>query len=176
MNWTDPQKEILSRLWMEGMSANQIASVLGEGITRNAVIGKAHRLGLSGGDREGSRSDTAATAAAPDLAELSSDQAVAAQAAPETSGVKDSGIRIATKPKAHVHTAVTIAELLEGMCRWPAEETDSATFRYCGLPTEGGAPYCAGHCKLAYQPTKPIRRRPDRNSLFPGIVIGAPKG
>jgi GcrA cell cycle regulator len=47
MGWTDERVEILKRLWLEGLSASQIAKQLG-GVTRNAVIGKVHRLGLSG--------------------------------------------------------------------------------------------------------------------------------
>lgn len=44
--WTDERIKLLQRLWEKGLSASQIASELGDGITRNAVIGKAHRLGL----------------------------------------------------------------------------------------------------------------------------------
>src|SRR5690348_2830003 len=47
MNWTDERVEQLKKLWADGLSASQIAAELG-GITRNAVIGKVHRLGLSG--------------------------------------------------------------------------------------------------------------------------------
>src|SRR5712672_3275258 len=47
MNWTDERVESLKKLWGDGLSASQIAAELG-GITRNAVIGKVHRLGLSG--------------------------------------------------------------------------------------------------------------------------------
>jgi GcrA cell cycle regulator len=47
MTWTDERVETLKRLWTDGLSASQIAAELG-GITRNAVIGKVHRLGLSG--------------------------------------------------------------------------------------------------------------------------------
>ena len=46
MSWTDDRVEILKKLWVEGQSASQIAKELG-GVTRNAVIGKVHRLGLS---------------------------------------------------------------------------------------------------------------------------------
>lgn len=48
MSWTDERVELLRKLWLEGLSASQIASELSNGITRNAVIGKVHRLGLSG--------------------------------------------------------------------------------------------------------------------------------
>ena len=47
MGWTDERVELLKKLWLEGLSASQIAKQLG-GVTRNAVIGKVHRLGLSG--------------------------------------------------------------------------------------------------------------------------------
>ncbi|MFC3265598.1 GcrA family cell cycle regulator, partial [Camelimonas abortus] len=45
--WTDERVELLKKLWSEGLSASQIATAMG-GVTRNAVIGKVHRLGLSG--------------------------------------------------------------------------------------------------------------------------------
>ena len=48
MSWTDERVDLLSRLWLEGKSASQIAAALGGGLTRNAVIGKVHRLGLAG--------------------------------------------------------------------------------------------------------------------------------
>jgi GcrA cell cycle regulator len=48
MGWTEERVELLKKLWMEGLSASQIAGILGEGVTRNAVIGKVHRLKLSG--------------------------------------------------------------------------------------------------------------------------------
>src|SRR6266436_7579726 len=47
MSWNDERVETLKRLWAEGLSASHIATELG-GITRNAVIGKVHRLGISG--------------------------------------------------------------------------------------------------------------------------------
>ncbi|MFC3570023.1 GcrA family cell cycle regulator, partial [Paracoccus simplex] len=60
MSWTDERVETLKRMWAEGQSASQIAKELG-GVTRNAVIGKVHRLGLSNRSEEGE----AAAAAAP---------------------------------------------------------------------------------------------------------------
>src|SRR5664279_711646 len=48
MGWTEERVELLKKLWLEGLSASQIAGVLGEGVTRNAVIGKVHRLKLTG--------------------------------------------------------------------------------------------------------------------------------
>ncbi|WP_297770716.1 GcrA family cell cycle regulator, partial [uncultured Roseovarius sp.] len=61
MSWNDERVELLKKMWGEGQSASQIAKELG-GVTRNAVIGKVHRLGLS--NRNGSGT-TGAAAAAP---------------------------------------------------------------------------------------------------------------
>ena len=48
MSWTDERINTLKKMWKEGKSAAEIAKALGKGVTRNAVIGKAHRMGLSG--------------------------------------------------------------------------------------------------------------------------------
>jgi GcrA cell cycle regulator len=53
-HWDKPRMEVLTRLWLSGETARMIAEKLGGGVTRNAVIGKAHRLGLTG--KHGSRS------------------------------------------------------------------------------------------------------------------------
>lgn len=65
MGWTDERVELLKKLWMEGLSASQIAGVLGEGVTRNAVIGKVHRLKLSGRAKPASSAPRARTAPRP---------------------------------------------------------------------------------------------------------------
>ncbi|HKL69793.1 GcrA family cell cycle regulator [Salibaculum sp.] len=82
MSWTDERVETLKKMWGEGQSASQIAKELG-GVTRNAVIGKVHRLGLS--NRAGSGGAAAATAAAP---------------APEAPAKPAPAPKPATKPKA----------------------------------------------------------------------------
>jgi GcrA cell cycle regulator len=83
MSWTDDRVEILKKMWGEGQSASQIAKELG-GVTRNAVIGKVHRLGLS------NRTATAAPAAA----------APAAAAKPEAKAKPAAKPAAAAKPKA----------------------------------------------------------------------------
>src|SRR4051812_31987684 len=60
MNWTDERVERLTKLWAEGLSASQIAAQLG-GVSRNAVIGKVHRLNLPGRAKAGGTSATART-------------------------------------------------------------------------------------------------------------------
>src|SRR3982751_1872685 len=67
MGWTEERVELLKKLWLEGLSASQIAGVLGEGVTRNAVIGKVHRLKLSGRAKPASAAPRARTAARPSV-------------------------------------------------------------------------------------------------------------
>ena len=62
MGWTEERVELLKKLWLEGLSASQIAGVLGEGVTRNAVIGKVHRLKLTGRAKPASSAPRARTA------------------------------------------------------------------------------------------------------------------
>ena len=79
MSWTDDRVETLKKMWTDGQSASQIAKELG-GVTRNAVIGKVHRLGLS--NRAGAAA-TPAPAAAPEPAEpAAAATPAAAEAAP----------------------------------------------------------------------------------------------
>lgn len=78
MSWTDERVELLKKMWGEGQSASQIAKELG-GVTRNAVIGKVHRLGLS--NRAASASSSAASAAAKSEAKPAAAEKPAAPAA-----------------------------------------------------------------------------------------------
>ncbi len=64
VTWTDERVELLKRLWGEGLSASQIAAEIG-GVTRNAVIGKVHRLGLSGRGKSNASWLSEATLCAP---------------------------------------------------------------------------------------------------------------
>ncbi|MBM3616434.1 MAG: GcrA cell cycle regulator [Alphaproteobacteria bacterium] len=78
MSWTDERVETLKRMWAEGQSASQIAKELG-GVTRNAVIGKVHRLGLS--NRAGEGAATPDEAEAPSLARSEASSAKPAEPA-----------------------------------------------------------------------------------------------
>lgn len=80
MSWTEERVETLKRMWSEGQSASQIAKELG-GVTRNAVIGKVHRLGLS--NRNGPAGKPEGATAEPEVAERPAPKATAREAAPE---------------------------------------------------------------------------------------------
>lgn len=82
MSWTDERIDKLKRLWEQGMTASQIAEALAEGVSRNAVIGKAHRLGLQSRPSPVKANDAAETASAP-AAPPASKAAPATVAAPK---------------------------------------------------------------------------------------------
>lgn len=182
MQWTDERVELLKKRWADGLSASQIAAELG-GVTRNAVIGKVHRLGLSGRAKSTtssvSRMRPKSVAAAPRRT-ASPAQPVAgarpqqssfgggvrgnvalAMSSPQTAPRPTPAPRIV--PIGLVETAlvcerVTIMELRENMCRWPLGDPSQPEFRFCGGRSSPGDAYCPHHAQLAYQPTSDRRR------------------
>lgn len=166
MTWTDERVELLKKLWGDGLSASQIAAEL-SGVTRNAVIGKVHRLGLSGRGKTNPAvaqkprktirpSTPAAVEPAPfEVAAPPSAPVLVAQVAAEPD------IAIADDIDIPFSERVTIMELRETMCRWPLGDPTTAEFRFCGGRAIVGLPYCSHHANVAYQPAAD-RRRNDR--------------
>ena len=136
MNWTDERVETLKRLWGDGLSASQIAAELG-GITRNAVIGKVHRLGLSGRAKS-------ATSAAPRQRKPRSTQILRVSrpaARGNTALAQAFEFEVEAEPEL-VENVVpigqrrTLLELNEATCRWPIGDPGSQDFFFCGGPAE----------------------------------------
>jgi GcrA cell cycle regulator len=167
MSWTDERVELLRKLWSDGLSASQVAAELGPGITRNAVIGKIHRLGLA------ERAKTAA-APRPRTVKAARPQTAIVAAAPRSAGHAVHGnVALAFAPQAVVvariapeeevvipmSERVTLMELRESMCRWPMGDPTTPEFRFCGANSPiGSGPYCAHHARVAYQPAQDRRR------------------
>ncbi len=166
MSWTDERVDLLRKLWLEGLSASQIANELSNGITRNAVIGKVHRLGLSG----------RAKAPAPSVQrQRTSERAVRPSAPRASAPIVRGNLAFALAPRTMeapearteeeavvlpMSERVTIMELRESMCRWPLGDPASSEFRYCGAEAPIGAgPYCKYHARVAYQPAQDRRNR-----------------
>ncbi len=158
MSWNDERVGLLSRLWLEGRSASQIAAELGQGVTRNAVIGKVHRLGLSGRAKIAAPAVTANRLRAKPAPRIPQDS-------PSATAVIAPPSAITVAPVAQVSNdvvipfsdRVTIMELRETMCRWPLGDPASVDFRYCGCRTAVG-PYCKDHARMAFQPAQDRRR------------------
>lgn len=172
MSWTDERVELLKKLWGDGLSASQIATELGE-VTRNAVIGKVHRLGLSGrakaapvparpraaGPKPAGRPEGQAprpqrpatignTALAADLDE-------APDEAPAPAPVPQDNVVPITQGTTQ---GCSIMQLTESTCRWPQGEPGTESFHFCGGKSNPGMPYCAHHARIAYQPVQDRRR------------------
>ncbi|AXS39619.1 GcrA family cell cycle regulator [Breoghania sp. L-A4] len=165
MSWTTERVDLLKKLWAEGLSASQIAAELG-GVTRNAVIGKVHRLGLSGRAKS---TNTAAKPRRPRAAPATPARPTASQ--PRSVGATALKIEeapaeaIETKP-APVHELVipveeraSILQLNERTCKWPIGDPSTDDFYFCGRQSDSGAPYCAHHCRIAYQPANERRHK-----------------
>ena len=164
MSWTDERVETLKKLWTDGLSASQIAAELG-GVTRNAVIGKVHRLGLSG--RAKSPSATPARARKP---RTHSHLLRVTRPSLRGNTALAHAYEIDVEPEPEVIDNViplgqrrSLLELNEETCHWPIGDPGSADFFFCGGRTVSGLPYCAHHSRIAYQPPNARRdRRPLR--------------
>ena len=184
MSWTDERIDALKALWESGLTASQIAEKLGGGISRNAVIGKAHRLELKsrpspvkGGEEASTGATSGATPAVAAKAPAKSPaKAVAATpvAAPEPVAAKAVPEivrpRVAPRPIAVPAKSgkTTLLELSDKVCKWPIGHPGEADFHFCGKPSNPGFPYCLDHCAQAYQAQLPRRDRPGGGRPFPG--------
>jgi GcrA cell cycle regulator len=162
MTWTDERVETLKKLWADGLSASQIAAELG-GITRNAVIGKVHRLGLSGRAKSPSSS-----APRPRKARTHSHMLRVSRPAMRGNTALAHAYELEVEPEPELIDNIiplgqrrTLLELNELTCRWPIGDPGTTEFFFCGGLPATGLPYCAYHSRVAYQPANLRRdRRP----------------
>ena len=186
MSWTDERVELLKKMWGDGQSASQIAKELG-GVTRNAVIGKVHRLGLS--NRTGGPGATPQKAEAPAKAAPKAEPKAKpkpktdARPAPEPETkpalparkqIIPAGQPLPPQPSANEISPEALAkvseiekkakrlslmELTERTCKWPVGDPATDEFWFCGLPVQQGKPYCEAHVGVAFQPMSSRRDR-----------------
>ena len=166
MNWTDERVEQLKILWAEGLSASQIARQLG-GISRNAVIGKVHRLKLSGRGRASSAQprQKKASSATPKPAARSASRPVPASVGATALQTRFEAEPVARRAPDAVEDVVVpisrrlrLIELSERTCKWPVGDPLSEDFHFCGNEIGETGPYCRYHAKLAFQPASERRR------------------
>lgn len=184
MAWTDDRVATLTKMWGEGQSASQIAKELG-GVTRNAVIGKVHRLGLSNRTTTGAKPAAKGKAAAKPAAARAK-PAAKAKAAPATPAVPakpmlparkviiPAGQPLPPQPSANEISPEALAsvrevekkakkiglmDLTERTCKWPIGDPATDEFWFCGLSAQPGKPYCEAHVGVAFQPMSSRRDR-----------------
>ncbi|MCT7665082.1 GcrA family cell cycle regulator [Shinella kummerowiae] len=176
MNWTDERVEKLKKLWSEGLSASQIAAQLG-GVSRNAVIGKVHRLNLPGRAKAGGTPSAArpkrpavATprpsnfAARPVPARVAARPAGAIVAKEDIDADFDAQIEQLPVPAngnkvvVPMSRKLELTQLTERTCKWPIGDPLNDDFHFCGNESPDNSPYCTYHQRLAYQPSAERRR------------------
>lgn len=177
MLWTDEAIEDLIRLALEGRSASFIAAALGAA-SRNAVIGKANRIGVKlNGDGRASvpagtsaRTYRALLAALPrkpvpsreNLAPaLSRDHRAIPGSGPGDREARKAGSIFAEAEVGEMRR-VRFEEIRGSACRWPLGDPRSEDFAYCGLKPAEGHSYCAGHCRMAYRRPEPRQNAHER--------------
>ena len=170
MEWNDERVALLSKLWKQGLSASQTARQLG-GVSRSAVIGKVHRLGLAARDlpaQPGARGGrppsrwTATRTEAPPL--------LRAPVAKASRTVASVPVPLDIRPSA------TILTLGEHACRWPIGDPGEVGFGFCGAATTSHPSYCDGHANLglrrkgrAVHRTRPLDRSDRMFASFQGF-------
>ena len=175
MSWTDERVETLKKMWSEGQSASQIAKELG-GVTRNAVIGKVHRLGLS--NRAGSSAPApekkSAKAPAPKAKATKPAEKVIEVTVTPRKPIVPAGQPLPPQPSANEISPEALAtvrevektakriglmDLTERTCKWPIGDPATEDFWFCGLAVQQGKPYCEAHVGVAFQPMSNRRDR-----------------
>lgn len=141
--WTDERVETLKRMWADGLSASQIAARF-SGLTRNAVLGKAHRLGLGthklafNPDRPRVAKEKPDPVIRPKKVKLTPPPVKAAPKEPIVDVLKP------------VPFMKQLVELECSECVWP--ENDGGPFLFCGHPKHNGGPYCEYHHLVSVGP------------------------
>ena len=149
MSWTDERVTTLKKLWLDGLSASQIAKQLG-GVTRNAVIGKVHRLGLSGRAAPSKPQRTVFKAPRPARVATAAPSAPRRIAEPVSAAPAPSPVRYVEEAPG----MATVLTLGAHMCKWPIGDPSLDTFTFCGRRSDEVGPYCHEHAQVAYQPAQ----------------------
>jgi GcrA cell cycle regulator len=151
MGWTDERVATLKKLWLDGLSASQIAKQLG-GVTRNAVIGKVHRLGLSG--RAAPSQPSRPVFKAPRPARPATPQTIPRRTVEPVATLTVAAPMVSppTLPAVLIEEPGTATVLTLGahMCKWPIGDPSSDEFTFCGRRASD-SPYCIEHARVAYQ-------------------------
>ena len=173
LSWTEERVDLLKKLWQDGLSASQIAGRLGAGVTRNAVIGKVHRLNLSGRAQQ----PRAATPRPPRKAREPSLPGHSGTSTPSMPTAGNSALKMQPRAEMQQRPAplaepqplrlvdlpkdgrVTILHLSDKTCKWPIGDPGAEDFCFCGHGPREGSPYCEYHARLAYQPLQDRRNR-----------------
>ena len=140
MSWNDEKVEKLKQLWGKGSTASQIAEIIG-GISRNAVIGKAHRLNLS------SKIKTRNASSSQNF-----DNSSEENSSKQKRGRKSKFQSLIIEKDFEPENPKKLEELDESSCKWPIGHPEEQSFYFCGRSSLKDFSYCKLHLLYAYQP------------------------
>ena len=140
MSWNEEKVEKLKELWGKGSTASQIAEIIG-GISRNAVIGKAHRLNLS------SKIKTRNTSSSKNF-----DNNIEEDSSKQRRGRKSKFQSLIIEKDFEPENPKKLEELDESSCKWPVGHPEEQSFYFCGRSSLKDFSYCKLHLLYAYQP------------------------
>ena len=154
MSWTEEKVTKLKELWGKGNTASQIAEIIG-GISRNAVIGKAHRLNLS------AKIKTRAATSNQSFDNLKNEKNIQIPKKSRRSKFKSLLIEKDFEPE----NPKQLEELDENSCKWPIGHPDEKTFYFCGRSSLKDFSYCKLHLLYAYQPKNKKEDVPNKEEV-----------
>jgi GcrA cell cycle regulator len=140
MSWTDEKVSKLKELWGKGNTASEIANIIG-GISRNAVIGKAHRLNLS------AKIKTRAATSNQDFESSIENKKIKSR-----KGKRNKFKSLIIERDFEPENPKQLEELDENSCKWPIGHPDEKDFYFCGRSSLKDFSYCKLHLLYAYQP------------------------
>jgi GcrA cell cycle regulator len=140
MSWNEEKVEKLKELWGKGSTASQIAEIIG-GISRNAVIGKAHRLNLS------SKIKTRNASSSQNF-----DNSSEENSSKQRRGRKSKFQSLIIEKNFEPENPKKLEELDESSCKWPVGHPEEQSFYFCGRSSLKDFSYCKLHLLYAYQP------------------------
>ena len=157
MSWTNEKVEKLKDLWTKGHTASQIAGMLGD-TTRNAVIGKAHRLDL----------EARAPSKQFNTPKSRDSRQIKRTAAPTSRKAKFQSILL--DKNFEPENPKSLEDLNESTCKWPVGHPNEEKFYFCGRKPEGEFPYCKLHVLYAFQPKGTKEEVLDKEDEVPEFI------
>ena len=141
MSWTPEKEEKLKQYWKKGYSGSQIASMLGDDTTRNAVIGKAHRLKLE-----------ARTVSRKSENKITTEKNNSTETKTQKMGRKARFRALLLDKNFERENPIKLEELTDETCKWPIGHPHEENFYFCGRKSMEKFPYCQLHVLYAFQP------------------------